>query len=374
MFDGLGFLTELIQTRSYTGTEQLLAQRVLKEMQDLGFDQAFLDPSGNAIGVVRGAEKGKALLLISHLDHVHEGEVSLWEHPPYAAVLEKDVLHGRGTVDIKGPLAAQLHALGGLLKQGKRPKHDVVFAAFVEEETGGKGIAEFLKRLPFTLPDGEVLEFHGAVVGEPSSNQVMLGHRGVAHVRLTFQGAAHHASYALHDQNPMFELAEFLGRLREFDLPSHPIVGVHTLTPTQVHCDSGSENVTSNTVQLTLDWRSTSTPEEMRDILKKLTSGLKVQYEVAQLWTLQNTPGFHIEPEHPLVQALYQHVRSVHEGLGIWNFATDGRYTHAHGIPTVGFGPGNPRLAHTVHEHVHLTELQQHVELLQKFLLDLPLT
>ncbi|GGJ53225.1 M20 family metallopeptidase [Deinococcus roseus] len=371
MFEGLSFLQELLKTRSYTGSEGPIGQRVVQEMKLLGFDHAYLDESGNAIGVVRGKACGEALLLISHLDHVHEGDVDLWEHPPYAAVLEKNVLHGRGTVDIKGPLSAQIYALGGLLQRGERPAKDVVLAAFVEEETGGKGIAEFLSRMPFTLPDGEVLKLTGAVVGEPSSNQVMLGHRGVAHVTLVFKGAAHHASFGLHDQNPMFELAEFLGRLRQYDLPVHPIVGEHTLTPTQISCDSGSENVTSNTVSLVLDWRSTSTPEEMRQILKTLTAGLKVEYQVFELWTLKNTPGFHIEADHPLVQNLQQHVKSIHDGFGIWNFATDGRYTHAHNIPTVGFGPGNPRLAHTVHEHIHLEELQQHVEVLQKFLLDL---
>lgn len=371
MFEGLSFLREILNLRSYTGSEQVIGRRVVQEMQTLGFDHAYLDESGNAIGVVRGQQKGDALLLISHLDHVHEGDVSLWEHPPYDAVLEKNILHGRGTVDIKGPLSAQLYALAGLIHKGLRPTRDVILAAFVEEETGGKGIAEFISRLPFTLPTGEVLTITGAVVGEPSSNQVMLGHRGVAHVTLVFKGAAHHASFGLHDQNPMFELGEFLGRLREYDLPVHPIVGEHTLSPTQVTCDSGSENVTSNTVSLVLDWRSTSTPDEMRQTLKKLTSGLKVDYEVSELWTLKNTPGFHIEPDHPLVQNLYLHVREVHEGFGIWNFATDGRYTHAHSIPTVGFGPGNPRLAHTVHEHITLEELQQHVEVLQKFLLNL---
>lgn len=370
MFDGLSFLQDLLKIRSYTTEEQQIGQRVVQEMRQLGFDHAFLDPSGNAIGVVRGEKRGEALLLISHLDHVHEGDISLWEHPPYAAVLEKDILHGRGTVDIKGPLSAQVYALAGLIQQGKRPSKDIVLAAFVEEETGGKGIAEFVERLPFTLPDGEILNITGAVVGEPSSNQVMLGHRGVAHVTLVFKGAAHHASFGLHDQNPMFEMAEFLGRLRQYDLPVHPIVGEHTLAPTQVTCDSGSENVTSNTVSLVLDWRSTSTPEEMRQILKTLTAGLKVDYEVSELWTLKNTPGFHIEPEHPLVQNLAKHAR-IHADFGIWNFATDGRYTHAQGIPTVGFGPGNPRLAHTVHEHIHLQELQDHVKVLQSFLQDL---
>ncbi|MBB6098369.1 acetylornithine deacetylase/succinyl-diaminopimelate desuccinylase-like protein [Deinobacterium chartae] len=364
------FLRDLIRIRALPGHEADICARVVTEMQALGFDHAFADAAGNAIGVVRGRERGPAWLLITHLDHVHEGDPTLWAHPPYAGHLEGDVVHGRGAVDIKGPLSAQVHALGALIARGERPRSDVIVAAFVEEETGGRGADAFLRSLPLRLPGGDALEVGAAIVGEPSSNRVMLGHRGVAHVHVRLRGEAHHASLGLHERNPLFALAELMRRVQALELPTHPVVGRTTLSPTQVSGDSGSENLTCNTVSVVLDWRASESEQDMRATLNALLTDLPAEGELAPLWTPKNTPGFHIAPDHPLVATLLRHAGHLHPEPGIWNFATDGRYTFAHGIPTVGFGPGDSRLAHTTREQVSLEELRLHAGVLGTLLLE----
>ena len=378
--DLTAFLQDLIRIHALSEQEMEIGARVLLELEKLGFDAALRDEHGNIFGVVRGLEPGPAWLLITHLDHVHEGDLSLWTHPPYEAILEQDSvrgrwIHGRGAVDIKGPLSAQVYALGELLARGQRPQNDVVVAAFVQEETGGYGIARFMESLDQnhcpkvgSVLEGKIFSIGPVLVGEPSSNTVMLGHRGVCNVEVVFHGVAHHASLGLNDQNPMFELAKVLARLETLDLPIHPIVGRSTLTPTQVRCDSGSHNLTSNTVTLMLDWRFTESETDKEALLETLLEGVNASYILHPLWTVQNTPGFWIEPGHALVQKVLEHVPN--KQTVIWKFATDGRYTFRDGIPSVGYGPGDSSLAHTTGEKVSVFELLEHVQVLQSLLTD----
>jgi succinyl-diaminopimelate desuccinylase len=187
------FLQEILRLESRSGHEAQLAARVILEMQRLGFDAAWIDETGNALGLVRGLERGDGVMLLTHLDHIDVGDLSLWQHPPFAGVLEAGVLHGRGAVDIKGPLSAQVYALAKLLEAGERPRRDVLIAMPVLEETGGGGMMALMRTLPIQTPLGEFSP-GACVVGEPSSNRVMLGHRGICRSTISFHGRAHHAS------------------------------------------------------------------------------------------------------------------------------------------------------------------------------------
>ncbi len=372
----IAFLQEILCLESRTGFEAALAARVVQEMQRQNFDAAWIDSTGNALGLVRGSERGAATMLLTHLDHIDVGDTALWKHPPFAGVLEHGQIHGRGAVDIKGPLAAQLFALAGLLEQGLRPKHDVLLAIPVEEETGGHGIEQLVADLPIQTPLG-LLELGACVVGEPSGNTIMLGHRGVCRCTVRFHGRAHHASLGLHNENPHFAYATFLERLRLFELPSHPILGSSSISPTMIDADTKSNNLTPNTITLTLDWRTTlEDGEAVKRILEQLLLGLPATFVAYDDWTggvdgVKN-PGFMTEPNHQLVQALHMARDGVlgKSETGIWQFATDGRWAHKAGIPCVGFGPGAEHLAHTTEERISIVQLEQHVEVLQKFLLE----
>ncbi len=372
----IAFLQEILRCESRTYHEQALANRLVLEMQQQGFDAAWIDQTGNALGLVRGRERGAATMLLTHLDHIDVGDTALWKHPPFAGVLEDGEIHGRGAVDIKGPLAAQLFALIGLIKAGQRPKHDVLLCCPVEEEEGGRGMEELLAKLPLETPLG-LLEIGACVVGEPSGNRIMLGHRGVCRCTVRFHGRAHHASLGLHAENPHFAYAVFLERLKNLELPNHPILGRSSISPTTIHADTSSNNLTPNTITLTLDWRTTfEDGAAVRRILEQLLEGLPATFVSYDDWTggadgVKN-PGFITEPNHPLVQALHQTRDSLlgASKTGIWQFATDGRWAHKVGIPCVGFGPGAENLAHTTLERISVQQLEEHVMVLKQFLLE----
>jgi len=350
------FAQQLLQTPSPSKNEAGLAARVVAEMKNLGYDDAYVDAAGNAVGRIRGREKGPGWLLLTHLDHVDIGEESNWPHPPFSGCLdESGRLWGRGAVDIKGPLAATVYGAAAAVGT-HRPPRDVWVASVVEEELGGGGAARLVPELKERVA--------AAVIAEPSSLQVIYGHRGVARVRLIFQGSPHHAALSRSADNPNYALARFLERLAVAQRHRDPVLGASSITPTILHADTTSANRTPGKVTLILDWRTTGeTSEEMRELLTYLTRGLQVGIEVPPVWEhgeLENTPGVRTEPDHPLVlqmEEVRQRVLGPGPRPGLWAFATDGRYTHAAGIPTVGFGPGDPTLAHTEHEYIEVEQL-----------------
>jgi succinyl-diaminopimelate desuccinylase len=377
------FLQDLIRTPSMPGEEAQIAARVLEEMRKLGFDAAWTDAKGNAYGLYRGTDRGPAWMLMTHLDHIDVGDLSLWEHPPFAGILENAGLenacvHGRGAVDIKGPLATHVYTVANMIARGVKPKRDIVVVAPVFEEIGGEGAEYMCKHLPLQTPDGSSISFGACIVAEPSSNRVMLGHRGVSRATVSFHGEAHHASFGLYDKNPHFALGKFLERLRNFTMPTHPVLGSSSINPTVIHADTVSNNLTPNRIDLVLDWRTTSeTGVDVRQILRSLTQGLPATFESYNDWDSGSgglkQPGFYTEATHPLVQQLQQAVLEKNPnalGPGIWQFATDGRHTQAAGIPTVGFGPGDGTLAHTTRERIEVAEMTWHMEVLEKFLLE----
>jgi succinyl-diaminopimelate desuccinylase len=376
------FLQDLIRTPSMPGEEAQIAARVLEEMRNLGFDAAWTDAKGNAYGLYRGTEqtsvRGPAWMLMTHLDHIDVGDLSLWEHPPFAGILENGIVHGRGAVDIKGPLAAHVYTVANMIARGVKPKRDIVVVAPVFEEIGGEGAEYMCKHLPLQTPDGSSITFGACIVAEPSSNRVMLGHRGVSRATVSFHGEAHHASFGLYDKNPHFALGKFLERLSKFSFPTHPVLGPSSINPTVIHADTVSNNLTPNRIDLVLDWRTTTeTGDDVREILRSLTKDLPATFESYDDWNSGpgglKQPGFYTEASNSLVQQLQAAVLEKNPNApepGIWQFATDGRHTQAAGIPTVGFGPGDGSLAHTTRERIKVSAMTWHMEVLEKFLLE----
>lgn len=399
MPDPISFLQDLIRIPSLTATdaERACAERVVEEMRAVGFDQAWIDAGGNAIGVCRGRDapgqqRRPALLLLTHLDVVAAGDLALWPHPPFGAVRVGDVVHGRGAVDIKGAVAAHVHAIAALRAAGARPRQDVVVLVAQGEETTGEGARHFLRHLPLRPPQGapagDPIEIGACVVSEPSSNRVMLGHRGVMRTIVRFHGRAHHASLALSAENPHFALGRFLTRLEELRLHDHPVLGRTTVAPTLLLTDTRSQNLTPNTIEVLLDFRySTETPDDFARALGALTEGLNATFRVPPAESDGpvtpayfgpdglNATGFVIARDHPLVARVQSALEAVRARAGdsapepgVWQFATDGRHTHAAGIPTVGFGPGDPLLAHTTGERIDASEIRAAIAVFEAML------
>jgi succinyl-diaminopimelate desuccinylase len=364
------FLQKLIRTEGLPGEEEETAGIVRAEMEALGFDEVWVDDAGSVVGLVRGRERHPSVMFNTHLDHVDVGDPSRWPHPPFGGELAEGRVWGRGAVDIKGPLAAQVEAVGRLAAAAEPPPTDVYVSAVVQEEIGGLGARHMSEELAPDL----------VVIGEPSSNQLRRGHRGRTELTVHVTGRSVHASVPETGVNPLYALAGFLERLPGVELPEHPELGVTTVAPTLIRTDQRSHNVVPGEVWLTLDIRTgpETTPEILLGLLEPIlqeaveavpgSSGeilvpakehtswkgvVRVIPAVNPSWIRSENDAAVVTAGNVLEAALGER-----PPLGVWHFATDGGHFAAHGSTVVGIGPGEEGLAHTVRESIELSQLE----------------
>ena len=369
--DMIAFAQKLIQTPSLPGDEKQVADLVLLEMKRLGYDDAWIDAAGNAVGLVRGASSRQSVLFNAHMDHVSVGEETAWAHPPYSGALVDDEVWGRGAVDLKGSLAAMVYGVGALKREGLVPPCDVYVAGVVFEEEGGYGTDVLLQSI------------HPAycVIGEATCNQFSLGHRGVIGSYVEITGRASHASMVDIGINPHFSAARFLLGLSDVKHLRDEMLGPSTAAPTLYGTDQTSGNVIPGRVRIYVDWRSvpgetrasitaeldkllqaslepgTSGTVRPRSYHNKTYTGQTVEMQVGKIAVkLDPQSSLAVRSHRVLESALGRTVEKI-----VWRFCTDGSGCAEVGIPIFGFGPGDPELAHTSYERVSLAQLKEAV-------------
>ncbi len=361
------FLQRLIRTPGLPGQEGETARLVQQQMQRLGYADVRIDEAGNVLGRVRGRGAAPPVIFNTHLDHVDVGDHGAWPHPPFGGEIHDGSVWGRGAVDIKGPLAAQVHGVARLLGEDP-PPGDVWVTAVVQEEVGGVGARHLLEHLRAPL----------VVIGEPSGNSLRRGHRGRSELIVHVVGRSAHASVPHNGVNPWQVLARFLLRLPELEMPTHPELGASTVAPTLIRTDQTSGNVIPGELWLTCDWRHVP-GESARQAQAKLAATLRdalvagatgevtIPAHERVTWTglraqiAGNNPAYILAAEHPAVVAAAEALEPVlgaRPEPGTWRFATDGGHFSQAGMACVGFGPGDELLAHTVEEHLPIAQLE----------------
>ena len=166
----INFTQSLVRIPSFSVQEKAVVERVIEEMHSLGFDRAWIDEYGSAIGVIEGAHSGPTLLLDGHCDTV--GAIPAdWSHDPFGAEIVGDVMYGRGTADMKGNLAAMLYAAASV-DRGQVAGRVAVSATVNEELMEGPTLKAVM----------DVLHPDGVVIGEATRLNLNRGGRGRAEV------------------------------------------------------------------------------------------------------------------------------------------------------------------------------------------------
>jgi putative selenium metabolism hydrolase len=355
--------TELLQTLvrapSVSGRERPAVEALNAAMRDLGFDDVRIDEAGNAIGTIRRGE-GPTLVLNGHIDTVPTGDRDRWPTDPLGAEIVAGELWGRGSVDMKGALAAMV--IGARQAADDGFAGTLVVAAMVQEEVGGLGARWF----------GEQHHADLVILGEPSDLEIKLGHRGRIELTVELPGKIAHAAKAHLGENALLRAARYALAMEALELPHDPFLGSSSATLTQLRgYPEDGPNVVPGRAELTIDYRNVASdpPEGVRARLQALDHEARITIREEEARSQDGAltrryphinPAYLSDPQHPAVawsQRLLAGVHGREVPVGSWWFATDAPYLARIGAPIIGYGPGNPELAHTTREAMPLTEL-----------------
>jgi len=363
----------LVRVNSPSGQEGEVAALVQALMQKLEFDETWVDKAGNVIGIVRGGD-GPVTMFNGHMDVVSPGNPADWAHPVFGAEIHDGLMWGRGSADMKCPLTAMIYAAGLFKRWGVQPAGDIIVTAVVMEEIGGWGTHWLL--------EDPRLHAGRAVVGEPTNNRLMPGHRVRMVLQAALSGTSVHSSQPNLDVNPLYSLARFINDLPDVTASLRDKLGFLTITPTTLVCPPGSNNITPPTVTQTLDVRAEPDvePEALLPALNELlqnslSSGCAGRVEAArqtvqtytglQLEVADLFPGYQLSAEHPWAIECEQKLAPLLGDGDLWaepaRFTCDASRLHLAGIPTVMFGPGDIAVAHTAREIISINQFLESV-------------
>lgn len=374
----LDLAQSLVKIPSLTGDEGHLAAHLRKVLMAHHYDEVFQDDIGNVVGRIRGTGTGPSILFTAHLDHPDPGDREDWQHEPYAGWVEDGILHGCGVSEHKGALAAMLLA-GALLKASGRPlQGDFIFAGVVQAQAMANFGIRFL--VDKSLPERGI-QYDLAVFGNPTDLNLNLGQRGRLEMELTSLGRVSHAgapwlsSNAIHSMMPVLQAIQDLTS----NLPSHPFLDRATLAATSIRSAPQRSSTIPDRCTIALDRRflpSESTDAvlwQVQSIINRLAAEdptfkaeVRARHAHIRSFTGLSLDGaclvhpFVTEAEHPFVVAIKQSLENLGQAprFSRWTFPTDAGYPASlKRITTVGYAPGDEKIAQTPFEHVHVDRL-----------------
>lgn len=364
------FLRDLVTIPSPSRGERLACERVMREMEKLGYRDVHLDEMGNVLG--RFGSGPRVLAIDAHVDTVGISNPTLWKYDPFRGVVSGGILFGRGASDQKGGLAAVVHGVALAARIGIPDSFSVWVTATVNGEDCVSLAWQYLVNETDLRP--EVV-----VVSMPSHLGVCTGQRGRMEIEITTRGVSTHGSQpdrgtnAIYLMNPIVDdLADLHTRLQV----DHPTLGRGSIAVTEFVSRSPSLTAIPDECRVHIDRRLTigETPDEALAEVRALDAVRAVDAEVRLLdydkpsWrgfaypTDKVFPAWETPVKSPAVDAAVSTARQVlgrEPRMHRSKFSSSGCATAGlFGIPTVGFGPADELHSHTVNDQIPLAQLQ----------------
>jgi putative selenium metabolism hydrolase len=361
------FTQDLVRIKSYSGQEEQIIRYIEQKMKILGYDEVTIDSMGNVIG--RIGSGGKSILFDSHVDTVEVNDGKEWEVPPFSGEIVEGRLYGRGSVDMKSSVAATIYA-GAIAKRLGFSSGKTVYVACTvfEEDCDGENLRHLFKELDLR-PDY-------VVICEPSNNQITLGHKGKLQVSIKTRGVSAHGSAPERGVNAVYEMAEIIQRVERTNrglMKKEKPRG--TLVLSKISSVSASLNAVPSGCEIYLDRRIVpgETEEDIRREMDEIIKGKNAAWEVGTLqrksWTgmdIRYEPfhlAWRIDPDHELIKACKAAYRETFgtepTEFDFWDFSTNAVTPVSLGIPTIGFGPGEYKLAHMRNENCKVDQITE---------------
>ncbi len=361
--DITAFTQKIIQTRSVTGEEKEVVKEIAAQMTRLGFDQVWIDEFGSAIGIIEGAQPGPTILLDGHCDTV-EANPPDWKHGPWDGVISGGRLFGRGSADMKGSLAAMIHAAGTLDRITLRGRI-AVSATVTEEFVEGGSLRSVIDQVK---PDF-------VIIGEATELNLNRGGRGRAEIQVTTYGKSAHSSSPSAGHCAVTDMIRVIQGISTLETPQDPFLGPGSMVLTDIiSVPHPGHSVLPYRCHVTYDRRllNGETRESLLSRLGDLPGLSDVKMEITLATQEESTytgkvlkgdkffPAWLFDEHDDFVQAALKGLKAagLNPVVGAYRFCTNGAYSAGVlGLPTVGFGIGCEEDAHTVDESISLADL-----------------
>jgi LysW-gamma-L-lysine carboxypeptidase len=333
-------LLGLVEHYSPTGQESEAVAWLVEHMRGLGFSSARADEAGNAVGVIGGGPN--QIVLLGHIDTV-PGRIEVR--------VEGDILHGRGSVDAKGPLAAFVDAAAG---NGPIPGWQIIVIGAVDEEEKSAGARHIAGRYRPRF----------ALIGEPSSwNRITLGYRGIIRFRLAATQVIGHT--AAGQESACEAAVGFWNRLTEIGARENRGAErkFEQITPVlEAMASSGDGFRQTAELRGHLRLPQSIPPDQAERLLREAADAAgALDVEGVSL------AAYRVEKNTPVVGALLSAIRSQGGNpsfslkLGTSDINVVGPSWNC---PMAVYGPGDSTLDHTPEERISLTEYEHSVAVL----------
>jgi acetylornithine deacetylase len=375
-------------------------------LTDQGFETEMTDAlpgRPNLTGDWAGDE-ARSLILCGHIDTVTVGEAGRWSVDPFGGDIRDGKLYGRGSIDMKGGVAACLAAARAIRAAGVKLEGRLSIHSVVDEEAGGFGAMDLVRR-------GKLAK--AVLVAEPTWGDVLPAEGGLEWARVTIRGRAAHSALRYNEIYPQrhspdrlkpavnaIELAmRFIEALRYYELDrarasAHPLLppGMNTIHVGVLRAGAGlgedglpivmtNPAITPDTAVLDLDMKflptenSASYRAEFETFVHHFCqtdawlreNPIKIAWELGGLYF----PPMNTSVDHPLVKSLVRRKSEIGRAPEVKGFIAvcDAAHYAGAGVDGVIFGPSGDGF-HGENEYVDVASLTETAKVIAAAVID----
>jgi succinyl-diaminopimelate desuccinylase len=360
-FDPVALTQSLVRadTVNPPGHEALCIDQLLPLLEAAGFQcttTAFAPRRTSLLATIGGRPGQSPLCFTGHVDVVPLGGAP-WQLDPFGAEIVDGRLYGRGSSDMKSGVAAFVCAALRLADE-LRESAGLTLVITAGEETGCEGAYHL-------VADAHARALLGSagalLVGEPTGNQPLVGHKGAFWLAATATGKTAHGSMPQEGDNAIYKMARAALALENADLgvAPHPLMGRSTLNVGTIH---GGININSvpDAAEMRIDIRTVA-GQDHAALLSCLCQKLGPQINLRKLLDVESV---YTEPTDPWVQRVVavceRHTSMRTKPATVSYFSDAAALRGPLGMPpTLILGPGDAAMAHQTDEYCRVDRITQ---------------
>lgn len=360
---------DIVRQPGFSGEEAASAKILAQKMEQLGYDEVKIDAYGDVIGIIHGAKAGPTLLFDGHIDVVPIREPDAWEHEPYGAELKDGIIWGRGTSDMKGPVACMVCA-ASYVNRTDISGTIIISCSVAEELLIGQALSYILKAYPTDA----------MLITEPTRLKLGINEKGRAGLEMLTTGKVAHSSCPELGDNAVYRMMEAISRIRGISRRQDPDMGIEVIELVDILSSPypGNGSIPGNCRTF---WECRLLAGETKNgFYKRWMEALKdmdkVQlnyatlsidcYTGAKLQKIDFLPGWKLEKDTPFRKQVEKAILESNVDLEYYPVPYGSNGDLSGGlmrIPTLVLGPGDINLAHKPNEHIYVKDLLKAVEI-----------